>query len=195
MNIKSLRDSLMRHSPAHGVSLSLAAAPREAFDEANFSVTPDASMLVIAPLSADQVDMLFSPTVGNLLALLEEEGFPDDAAVVVNLHKVSGRRHIPVELVFSSADYDGASDDPATATTVFIEEHWVELKPRSASIPLPIEFLELCRDCDVAPERVLASFIADLCDLDGTNGSDERMYADQYFERCGYRFMAETDLS
>lgn len=36
----------------------------------------------------------------------------------------------------------------------------------------------------VTPEQLLESFIADLVDGTYSNGSDERMYANQWFERC-----------
>jgi len=66
---------------------------------------------------------------------------------------------------------------------------------RTVTLSLPSEFLDLCEECTVDPTRVLRSFVADLCHLeDGeyiTSGSDERDYARAYFERCGYRFMAE----
>ena len=60
---------------------------------------------------------------------------------------------------------------------------------------LPREFLGLCEDRGRDPVAVLRGFIADLCGLqnyvrlpreDGlsSNGSDERMYAQQWFERA-----------
>lgn len=65
----------------------------------------------------------------------------------------------------------------------------------SVTLVLPTEFLMLCRRDNVKPSEVLRGFIADLCSLESreysTNGSDERMYARAYYERCGYRQMAE----
>ena len=60
---------------------------------------------------------------------------------------------------------------------------------------LPLEFLNLCDDHGLDPVAVLRGFIADLCGLqnyvrspreDGlsSHGSDERMYAQQWFERA-----------
>jgi hypothetical protein len=57
----------------------------------------------------------------------------------------------------------------------------------------------------VAPEGVLRGFIADLCELvswaeaprtDGyaSNGSDERRYAMEYYERVGYPWLFKTKL-
>ncbi|MES2858625.1 MAG: hypothetical protein V4704_05540 [Pseudomonadota bacterium] len=68
---------------------------------------------------------------------------------------------------------------------------------RKISLSLPDEFLELCREDGVTPETVLTGFIADLCGieswasaprLDGysSNGSDERLMAQAYYERVGY---------
>ena len=70
------------------------------------------------------------------------------------------------------------------------------------SLELPAEFLELCEGDGVAPETVLRGFIADLCAIqnyardpreDGyqSNGSDERMLAQQYYDRVGYPYMRD----
>ncbi|MCK6432442.1 MAG: hypothetical protein HUU30_20135 [Burkholderiaceae bacterium] len=68
------------------------------------------------------------------------------------------------------------------------------------TIELPPEFIELCRQDNVAPELVLRGFIADLCEIvswcdaprtDGyaSNGSDERRMAREYYERVGYPWL------
>jgi hypothetical protein len=68
---------------------------------------------------------------------------------------------------------------------------------RRVTLQLPPEFIDLCQADGVAPEVVLRGFIADLCGLmnwisdprsDGysSNGSDERLYAQQYYRRVGY---------
>jgi len=73
---------------------------------------------------------------------------------------------------------------------------------RNLTLKLPDEFLDLCRRDGTDPETVLRGFIADLCEItswassprtDGysTNGSDERMYARQYYERVGYPYWKE----
>ncbi|MBD8528319.1 hypothetical protein [Pseudomarimonas arenosa] len=70
---------------------------------------------------------------------------------------------------------------------------------RRITLDLPEEFIALCASDQVEPEFVLRGFIADLCGLmnwqanprtDGysSNGSDERMYAQQYYERVGYPY-------
>jgi hypothetical protein len=67
------------------------------------------------------------------------------------------------------------------------------------TLNLPDEFVALCQADGVDPEFVLRGFIADLCGLiswqaeprtDGynSNGSDERMLAQQYYERVGYPY-------
>lgn len=72
------------------------------------------------------------------------------------------------------------------------------------TLVLPPEFIALCRHDNVPPERVLRGFIADLCELvswaanprtDGyaSNGSDERLYARQYYERVGYPWLFKAE--
>lgn len=71
--------------------------------------------------------------------------------------------------------------------------------PHRVTLTLPDEFVALCRQDGIDPEFVLRGFIADLCGLiswqneprtDGynSNGSDERTYARQYYERVGYPY-------
>ena len=65
------------------------------------------------------------------------------------------------------------------------------------TIDLPPEFVALCAAHGVEPVTVLRGFIADLAgimnwadspraDGYGSNGSDERRYAMEYYERVGY---------
>ncbi len=60
------------------------------------------------------------------------------------------------------------------------------------NINLPQEFVDLCKDDGVEPEVVIRGFIADLMNLRGddynSNGSDERMMAQAYYERVGYPY-------
>ncbi len=42
-----------------------------------------------------------------------------------------------------------------------------------------------------AVSELLESFIGDLVDGTYTNGSDERMHANEWFERCGFSWMSE----
>ena len=66
----------------------------------------------------------------------------------------------------------------------------VELTDRDAAA-----FLEMCYRNGTDPAEVLAGFINDLVCGSHTRGSDERMYAQQYFERCCYDLCApETFL-
>ena len=68
------------------------------------------------------------------------------------------------------------------------------------TLELPPEFIELCKGDNVPPEVVLRGFIADLAEImswadapraDGysSNGSDERRYAMEYYERVGYPWL------
>jgi len=74
------------------------------------------------------------------------------------------------------------------------------MKPKNRiTIDLPAEFIELCAADGVKPETVLRGFIADLVGImnwqanpraDGysSNGSDERMMAQAWYERAGYPY-------
>jgi hypothetical protein len=52
-------------------------------------------------------------------------------------------------------------------------------------VRLPPEFIELCTSDGTTPDEVLRGFVADLCSLDGTHGSDERDLV-----RCGYPYLS-----
>jgi hypothetical protein len=64
------------------------------------------------------------------------------------------------------------------------------MSARTVRLRLPLEFVELCERDGVEPAEVLRGFIADLCELRtedyNTGGSDERMLAEQYYDRRGY---------
>jgi hypothetical protein len=77
------------------------------------------------------------------------------------------------------------------------------MSKKQITLDLPQEFLDLCAGDDVEPVQVLRGFIADLCEIHnyasdprpdgyGSNGSDERMLARQYYDRVGYSFLAAT---
>lgn len=68
------------------------------------------------------------------------------------------------------------------------------------TLELPAEFVNLCAADGVTPDLVLRGFIADLAGImnwasapraDGysSNGSDERMMAQAYYERVGYPYL------
>lgn len=70
-------------------------------------------------------------------------------------------------------------------------------KNNRITLDLPPEFLALCQADGVEPRTVLRGFIADLAgiinwaanpraDGYGSNGSDERRMAMEYYERVGY---------
>ena len=73
-------------------------------------------------------------------------------------------------------------------------------KKNRVTLDLPAEFVALCAGDNVPPEIVLRGFIADLAEIvswasnprvDGyaSNGSDERRYAMEYYERVGYPWL------
>ncbi|HEY9681058.1 MAG TPA: hypothetical protein V6C86_05685 [Oculatellaceae cyanobacterium] len=73
---------------------------------------------------------------------------------------------------------------------------------RNVTLQLPPEFIELCKHDLVCPSLILRGFIADLCGImnwasdpriDGysSNGSDERDFARQYYDRVGYSYEGE----
>lgn len=53
---------------------------------------------------------------------------------------------------------------------------------------------DVCGRCGLSVGELLASFIGDLVGGTYSNGSDERMYADRWFERCGFEMIAEPTL-
>ena len=66
----------------------------------------------------------------------------------------------------------------------------IETKKRTFSLELTDKettaFIEMCYRDGTTPAEVLEGFICDLTGVERTRGSDERMDADQYYERCGY---------
>lgn len=56
-------------------------------------------------------------------------------------------------------------------------------------IDVPPELTRLCADHHVKPKEVLQGFIADLCALPGSHGSDERNLAADWYSRAGYTWM------
>jgi hypothetical protein len=68
-------------------------------------------------------------------------------------------------------------------------------RARTVRLRLPPEFIALCKGHGVEPDRVLRGFIADLCELRtadyNTGGSDERLYAERYYDRRGYPYLKE----
>lgn len=55
------------------------------------------------------------------------------------------------------------------------------------------DFITKCYRDGTTPAEVLEGFINDLIDGSRTRGSDERMYAGQYYERCGYGYFFPDD--
>lgn len=72
---------------------------------------------------------------------------------------------------------------------------FIEAVTEDTTIAVPSEFIDMCAERGLEPEEVLRGFIADVCALqnyldmpraDGysSNGSDERMLAEQWFDRA-----------
>lgn len=51
------------------------------------------------------------------------------------------------------------------------------------TLPVPVQFVAFCKGHRLTPEQVLAAFMADLAETADSNGSDERMHADAWFDR------------
>ena len=51
-----------------------------------------------------------------------------------------------------------------------------------------------CGACGITVGELIQSFIGDLIDGTYSNGSDERMYANQWFDRCGFGMYEEPTL-
>ncbi len=72
------------------------------------------------------------------------------------------------------------------------------IKARNISLNLSdADVKRLCEKAGsvgLAVSELLESFIGDLVDGTYTNGSDERMYANEWFERCGFSWMSESFL-
>lgn len=56
------------------------------------------------------------------------------------------------------------------------------------------KLLKLTGTYGLTVSELLQGFIGDLIDGRHTHGSDERMYAEQWFERCGYKHFSEETL-
>src|SRR6516165_3379412 len=124
-------------------------------------------------------------------------GLPDDAEVSIDLDARGTEDEIKNFEVLSVGGT--APNHWETATTVYLTE-----LPRAGApefdfqlrLGMPDEFLDFCNEHDVTPQAVLYSFIADLAEIRGradglhTNGSDERMLAQQYFNRCSFAWPA-----
>ncbi len=69
------------------------------------------------------------------------------------------------------------------------------IKARNISLNLSdADVKRLCEKAGsvgLAVSELLESFIGDLVDGTYINGSDERMYANEWFERCGFSWMSE----
>lgn len=64
-------------------------------------------------------------------------------------------------------------------------------RKRKVTLTLPDEFLDLCEQDGCNPVDVLDGFVADVCELETSGGSDERMYARQYYDRRGWPYLGK----
>lgn len=109
----------------------------------------------------------------------------------ITLEDLAGLRHLERDglKVYDEADISFLSETKTKERAARREEL------RSLALVLPDAFLALCEEVNATPAAILQGFIADLCHLEErpyvTNGSDERLFAEQYFDRCGYRARAE----
>jgi len=80
-----------------------------------------------------------------------------------------------------------------------IKERDIKLNLSDADVK---RLFKISAEAGLTPEELLESFIGDLVDGTYSNGSDERMYAKQWYMRCGYcydkpktflRFLLEYD--
>ena len=79
------------------------------------------------------------------------------------------------------------------------EQEIATIKPRTITIDLSDADCERISDqaarYGLTVGELLKNFIGDLVDGTYSNGSDERMYAEQYCQRCWYSWMNENLLS
>lgn len=134
------------------------------------------------------------------------ENYPDNCLVRFELDPCGTAHTGEIHLTYASADGKKENATALTIRDVVTDEQDAKGFMEQARIGLPDEFLELCAQDNVTPEDVLHGFIADLCELmnftnapraDGlsSNGSDERMLANQYYERVGYAYSLTDSLT
>lgn len=61
------------------------------------------------------------------------------------------------------------------------------------TITVPPELEALAKSVGTDAQDVIESFVRDLCELPGNNGSDERMHADAWFNRVVWPLMDFDD--
>lgn len=72
-----------------------------------------------------------------------------------------------------------------------IRKRTLELELSDADV---LRISEKAGGCGLTVEELIQGFIGDLVCGTYTNGSDERMYADQWFERCGFSYSSEQSF-
>ena len=71
-----------------------------------------------------------------------------------------------------------------------------EPKPRTYTFELDdtdtLDFYDKCISDGTTPEEVLSGFVRDLVYSNRSNGSDETLFANQYYDRVGYRYLNDN---
>lgn len=143
-------------------------------------------------------------TVNDFLSNLETllTGERDDARIAAE--DIAGDLLIWIEhIAWASADLDRRRTLVAGRLLALRNRR---PKPRGnrLMLDLPPELIDLCESDNTDPQTVLRGFVADLCGIqnwasdprdDGysSNGSDERMLAQAYYDRVGYSYHWDED--
>ena len=72
-----------------------------------------------------------------------------------------------------------------------IKERTITLKLSDADCD---RLLEKAGRCGMTVAELLQNFIGDLVDVTYSHGSDERIYAQEWFDRCGFSMVPEESL-
>jgi len=124
---------------------------------------------------------------------------PTEGSAVLAASRVKLRCATPLRALDPSARGAGLNVQTALASRAVSTKEKIMKRKNKITIELPIEFIELCEGDGVTPEIVLRGFIADLAGIHnwaanpradgyGSNGSDERSMAQEYYERVGYPY-------
>lgn len=93
----------------------------------------------------------------------------------------------PVDVLSAAAEqFPGIKDLPSGSSD------GIQQAEATVTIEIPKTLEDLARSVCTTPQALLESFIRDLCDLPGSNGSDERRAADAWFDRVVWPIL-DTD--
>lgn len=88
-------------------------------------------------------------------------------------------------------NYASAALEQQQAEIKTIRKRTLELELSDADVR---RISEKAGGCGLTVEELIQSFIGDLVYGTYSNGSDERMYAQQWFERCGFDYFSEQSF-